>query len=196
MKRLFTILSLIAFAAVPVAAFAEGDQSPYEWTVSDSNTDPYVNDDTTTGFHTVYLWLACSDLPAPLQDGMAAAEFAIVTSPPGANLHIATNVMNGFLNAGSVTNLLLAVGACPPGPVVAANLLVIVNVPGTIALGPSSTLTKGTVDCSQSPSLWPIDWVGLGLLGTPAPGKNKHPGCEPVVSVEESTWGNIKGLYR
>jgi hypothetical protein len=192
MKRLLTILSLIAIVAMPVAAFA---QAPYEWTISDSSADPYVNTDATTGFHTVYLWLACTNLPAPLQDGMAAAEFAIVTSPPGANLHIATNVQNGFLNAGSVTNLLLAVGACPPGPVVAANLLVIINVPGTIALGPSSTQTKGTVDCSQSPSLWPIDWIGLGLLGTPAPGKgNQH--CEPDDSVEESTWGNIKGLYR
>jgi hypothetical protein len=196
MKRLLTILSLIAIAAVPVASFAQ--DAPYEWTISDSNASPYVNTDLTTGFHTVYLWLACCDLPGTLQDGMAAAEFAIVTTPPGANLHIATNTGGGigpFLNAGTTTDLLLAVGGCPCGPVVAAALLVIINVPGTMALAPTSTTqTKGTVDCSLNPSLWPMDWIGLGLLGTPAPSKGTAL-CMPI-SVEESTWGEIKGLYR
>ncbi|MGH2570073.1 MAG: hypothetical protein ACRDGR_02525, partial [bacterium] len=39
----------------------------YDWTISDSNTSPFVNTDMTTGFHSVYLWLACSDLPGGLQ---------------------------------------------------------------------------------------------------------------------------------
>ena len=195
MKRLLTILSLIAIVAMPVAVLAEGEAAPYEWSISDSNQDPFVNTDTTTGFHTVYLWFACSrSANDGGPGGMAAAEFALVTTPPGANLHVASNVVNGYLNAGSATNLLLAVGGCPTGPVVAANLLVIINVPGNMDLAPSSTQTKGTVDCAVNPSLWPIDWRGIGFLGLTPHGKGKG-GCTPV-SVEESTWGSIKGLYR
>src|SRR5262245_55926834 len=134
---LLCVAAVALLLAAVRAAHAQG--APYVWTISDSNVDPFVNTDTTTGFHTVYLWLVCTELNDPdIPNGMAAAEFAIVTSPAGVNLHIATNVQNGFLNAGTPTNLLLAVGGCPGGPVVVANLLVITNAPGNMCLGPSS----------------------------------------------------------
>lgn len=97
-------------------------------------------------------------------------------------LVLATTPVNGFLNAGGTTNLLLAVGGCPPGPVVAANLLTL-SLPGSICLAPSAQNgVKGTVDCSPNPQLWSIDWRGLELL--------------PPVSVEPTTWGSVKQRYR
>jgi hypothetical protein len=173
MRYLFTILAGIVVLATPNRSFAQS--APYWWTISDSNTTPYVNTDMTTGFHTVYLWFSCSR-PDPFgPGGMAVAEFAIVTSPPGPNLHVATNMQNGFLNAGTTMDLLLAVGGCPVGPVVAANLLIIVNVPGSMCLAPGSMGNKSTVDCSQNPQPWPIDWVGLSLLGGSACAKAVPP---------------------
>jgi hypothetical protein len=189
MKLLITILSVIAVLALPASSFAQ-PAAPYAWTISASATSPFVNTTSPTGGVATYrLWLNCADLPGSLQDGMAAAEFAVVSVGV---THLATTPVNGFLNAGSTTNLLLAVGACPGGPVVAADLLVL-SLPGTMSLAPSSTQTKGTVDCSPNPSLWPIDWIGLGV-GLPPLGKGPAD-CAPV-SVEEGTWGQIKGLYR
>jgi hypothetical protein len=175
MKRFLAIFALPALA-LPAGVL---EAAPYEWSISASNVDPFVNTETTPGLHTVYLWLVCSDLPAGYQDGISAALFAIVTSPPGVNLHVATMPVNGFLNAGSVTNLLLAVSGCPAGPVVAANLLIIVNAPGNMCLAPSQDGTKGTVDCSQNPQLWPIDWVGLSILGGSPCSKQGVPGSCP-----------------
>jgi hypothetical protein len=188
MKRLITILTLIAVLAIPASSFAQA--SPYTWTISASATNPLVNTTAPT-FGTAFykLWLYCCDLPGGLQDGMASAQFDVVSAGP---THLATIVKNGFLNAGGTTNLLLAVGGCPCGPINAADLLV-VSLPGTMALAPSANGTKGTVDCSPNPSLWPIDWIGLGI-GGPPPGKGV--GNCIIVSVEESTWGSIKGLYR
>jgi hypothetical protein len=189
MRHLSTILAGIALLTAPDRSFA---QAPYQWTISDSNTSPYVNTDTTTGFHTVYLWFACST-PAPEgPGGMAAAEFAIVTSPPGANLYIATIAQNGFILL-MADHLWLAVGGCPSGPVVAANLLVIFNVPGSMCIAPSPMGTKGTWDCSANPSVWPIDWIGLSILGGP-PCQKGGSTCEPV-QVEAESWGSTKARY-
>jgi hypothetical protein len=165
--------------------------APYTWTISASPTNPTVHITAATfGVTAYYLWLYCCDLPGGLQDGMSAAEFAILSGGP---THLATIPQNGFLNAGSTTNLLLAVAGCPCGPVVAANLLVI-SLPGTMALAPSSTQTKGTVDCSPNPSLWAINWAGLGIGGVPPPSKG-NPGCF-VTNLEQKSWAKIKAMYR
>src|SRR5512134_128990 len=106
-------------------------EAPYRWTISVSDTDPFVNCASVVGkTRTFYLWLECCNLPDALEDGMASAEFDIVTT--GGLIHVATTPLNGFLNAGTTSSLLLAVGGCPCGPIVAASLVVVDQGAGTI----------------------------------------------------------------
>ena len=189
MKRLVTIVSLLAVLALPASAFAQG--APYAWSISASNTNEFMNTSAPTlGLRTVYLWLACCELPPGMQDGMATAEFDIVANSIS---HVATVMQNDFLNAGGTTNLQMAVGGCPCGPIVAANL-VIIDLPGTLDLAPSAANgVGGTADCEANPQLWPIDWRGYSNLGAAPNGKGLP--CQ-FATVERSSWGTIKGLYR
>jgi len=165
--------SLAGVVLLLAPAVVRAQTAPYHWTISASNTDPFVNTTVPGPGLTFYLWLVCSNPPDPLQDGMSAAEFDVVTS--GNLLHLATITQNGFLNAGGTTNLLLAVGGCPGGPVVAANLLVVHDDTGSMALSTSSANgNKVVVDCSAAPSAWAMSWTGLGV-GEPPPGKGD--GC-------------------
>jgi hypothetical protein len=194
MKRLATFGAVLGVLIVAGTARAEGP--PYGWSISASSTDPFVN--TTpfvAGVQTVYLWLVCST-PAPAgPGGMAAAEFALCSSNPS-NVILATTTMNGFLNAGSPTQLLLAVGGCPTGPVHAANILMMNAVPGQVCICPSAANNlQGTVDCSPNPQVWEIGWLGL-VQGAGEPCARTSARCTKPVSVEESTWGSIKSLYR
>jgi hypothetical protein len=95
---------------------------PYGWTISSSLSNPFVNTGTATGgVNTLYLWFVCSGL----SNGLTAAEFNI-SGPPSSIF--AFTPMNGFLNAGGTTNLLLAT-PCTLGSVVAGNW-VILSLPG------------------------------------------------------------------
>ena len=96
------VVLLFAFSTKSLALHEGG----YGWTVSKSAVDPLVNSGLPTGgVDTLFLWFFCSD------EGMSAAEMTLESIPPGQVL--AFNVMNGYLNAGNATNLLLAVGGCP-----------------------------------------------------------------------------------
>ena len=118
MKRLPALA--VAFSFWMLAASAHADGGPYGWTISTSNTDPYLNTSIGTGgLRTLYLWYSCSTAMPNGPGGMASAVFRIESTGPN---HLATTPQNGFLNAGSTDDLLLAVGSCPVGPVVAANL--------------------------------------------------------------------------
>jgi hypothetical protein len=69
----------------------------------------------------------------------------------------------------------------------------VLALPGNLCIAPSSTGTKATVDCTANPSLWDIDWVGLNFGGG-ACGKGSV--CDKPITVEEISWGGVKGLYR
>lgn len=196
MKRLFTFLAVLALMAMPVGASAQSNA--YGWSLSASAADPFQNQaPLVPGVATVTLWYVCADLPPDWEpDGMSAAEFDVVSTNP-ANVFLSASALAPFLNAGTGFNLLLAVGGCPQGPLPAVSVLTLMNADGGWNLAPSSvTGVKGTVDCTTSPILWDIDWIGcfFGTSGQPG-GKGTPPFCEPV-SVEESSWGTIKGLYR
>jgi hypothetical protein len=181
MKRIPTILAILTILALSTNAFG---QNRYGWTISNSNVDPLSNTGSPLPFGTYYLWLNCSTV-----EGMASAEFDIVSTQI---THLATIVQNGFLNAGGTANLLLAVGGCPPGPVIAANLLVQDPVGGTMCMAPSALNgLKVTVDCQPLPSPWPIDWIGWSSAG---PVCEKGEQCPPD-AVETFSWGAVKGLY-
>jgi len=209
-----------AFAALAAPTSSFGQPMPYGWTVSASNTDPLENTGSIVGL-TAYLWFYCANPPGSLEPGMSAAEFDLVTV---GGIHLATITQNGFLNAGGTTNLLLAVGGCPAGPQVAANLLIsAVAPPVRVSIVPSAANgNKVTVDCSVDPSAWPIGWIGFNdpgkadlcnhvdyvcfychpvigcdayLSGQPCPPPNNCDDCPPV-SVDRESWGSTKAKYR
>jgi hypothetical protein len=164
--------------------------APFGWTISASSVDPYDNaTEATSTLRTLYLWYACCRYPIP--GGMTAVEFGLESV---GLVHLSTNPVNGFLNAGSTTYILMAVGGCPCGPIVAAELMVIDN-PGTMTIIPSiETGNKGGVNCGNHPVLLPIDWIGYDNVGE-FPCFKGEVDCGPI-SVESASWGKIKSLYR
>lgn len=195
MKRLATFVTVLIGLLAAGAALAEVPS--YGWTVSASSSDPFVNEmPYVPGIPTVYLWFACSIAAPAGPGGMAAAEFALCTDNPG-NLVLAMTPMNGFLNAGTPTQVLLAVGGCPTGPVVAAEILLMVNTPGRLCLCPSDANGyRVTVDCSQAPTIWAVDWVGFDFGSGSGVCQEGWATCSSPTSVETSSWGTIKSLYR
>ena len=188
MKRFLTIAAVILFAS---SAMAQGTYT-YGWTISSSIADPYVNTGTPPmGMITLYLWYACS-----LEEGMSAAEFDLSGTivPFAAN----ANAGAGWLNAGTATQLQLAIGGCPVGPSYAM-MLFANDFGGFLDIVASSAWpTPVTVDCGvlADPTTHASDWIGYCSDGGPAHGTvTAETICVPV-SVEDKTWGTIKSLYR
>ena len=202
MRRWTTILvALAALMTLPSLADAQAS-GYYEWSVSSSLSEPYVNTgpDGAGGVVTYYLWyvVGCYTPPQdPNLEGMAAADFGLY--PLGDWQIIAFTAQNGFLNAGGSTNLLLAVGGCPTGPIVAGNILV-TGTAGGIRLGIGSTpeLTS-TVDCTINPAAWTwpafVRFTGFVTDGSGLTLQDHGNGCT-TIAVDESSWGEIKSLYR
>src|SRR6185436_13417038 len=155
MKRILTI----AFALLILAAPAFANQ--YGWTISSSQSNAFANTGGVIpgGLAHIYLWYHCSD-----NGGMSAADFGIAAV--GGMAYAGFAPLNGFLNAGSQTNLLLAVGGCPVGPVVAGDLTIIwFGSAAGVCIVPSNTGLRVTVDCvSPTPSAWPLLAVGWDAL--------------------------------
>lgn len=183
MKRVLTIAAALLVFAAP--SFA---QQEYGWAISSSGTSEFVNSGAVSPAPvTLFLWLQCAG-----PDGMSAAEFNL--QAPAGVLNFGFNVQNGFLNAGGAGNLLLAVGGCPAGPVVAGSWTLFGSTPGDICLVPSGGGVRATVDCNTTtPGVWPITAVGYGYGTT---GDSCREVLCPPVSVEPSSWGSVKSLYR
>ena len=181
MKRFLTIVSALCVCAVMSTS---AHAAIYGWTLSESDTDPLDQIGTPNGStDNLYLWFYCSD------EGMAAAEIDLVSTPPGQVL--AFNVMNGYLNAGNATHLLLAVGGCPEAVIVAGAALILHFAPLAVCLEGANV----TVDCSPDPLAWPHDRYSYTDIGLPLCLSDTSPICESF-SVEEESWGKIKTLYR
>jgi len=193
-KRLQTFLAILVVLGLAGSAFATG--APYTWTISADPFDPYAN--TTAfaqGLRTFYLHYACSTPPPAGPGGAAAAEFGLYATNL-ANSIVALIPLAGFLNAGSVTEPLLAIAGCPEGPRRAANLLTLNAIQGQFCFRPSAANgIMGTVDCSANPSIWDMDFIGLSIDdGTPCAAGTGD--CTKPVSVDETSWGKVKTLYR
>ena len=181
MKRIVTILSASALLLAATSAFG---QNLYGWSLSESMTDPCVNQGTPTfGVKNLYLWHTYAT-----GDNMSAADI----SATGTLAPLAFTAENGFLNAGDAVNLLLAVGGCPEPPIRAGFFLVI-DTGGNTGLGGALL----TVDCVVN-NPYPSGATGWSSDGS-APAEvvvNGGTGCETPVSVEATSWGSVKNLYR
>ncbi|MGQ0721314.1 MAG: hypothetical protein ACT4PE_07035, partial [Candidatus Eiseniibacteriota bacterium] len=139
MKRWMTILVSLLVAALPTAASAQ--TGFYEWSVSASISDPNMTNPPNpgAGIQTLYLWLVDQCYP-DASSGLAAAQLRLVSNnAPSSWAILAFTAMNGFLNAGNATDLLLA-SPCTTAPVVAGSVLINASGPGRVGL----TLTDGT----------------------------------------------------
>jgi hypothetical protein len=190
MKRCITSLLLVTTL---LAAAAANAQQHYGWSVSANPSQPCANTGFfAPGFVTLYLWYSNNS-----PDGLSAADIAVVTSPPGAVTILAFNTSNGFLNAGSSTGLLLAVGGCPDGPIAAGNWIIQAHVPSwELCLGGNNL----SVDCQINPVAWPNEHLGFAnqtdLSGACC---SLFGPCEEhcgTVSVDSESWGGIKSMYR
>jgi hypothetical protein len=89
----------------------------FGWTISSSPTDPFENRAAAPlGTGQLYLWYYCTN---ELR-GLASAEFDLGGTMTVLNF----TPMNGFINAGDATHLLLSAAGCPYGPVVAGAIQV------------------------------------------------------------------------
>lgn len=184
MKRILTIA--FALTLVATSAFA---QENYGWSISASSTDPAVNSGSVApGLPaSLYLHLDCTTI-----DGMAAMEADIAAT---GLLFLSFTPLNGVLNAGAATSLLLAVGGCPTDDFLAGAIGVLnLGAGGDVCLVPSAANgTNGTVDCDTiDPQLYDNAVVGFSTSGQQCVSGD----CRVEVSVEAQSWGGVKSLYK
>ena len=184
MKRI--LILVLALLAIATPAFA----NYYGWTISSSQTDPRAATGgiPSGGLAHLYLWYYCN-----AGGGMSAADFGLAATGV---VFAGFSTLNGFLNAGSGTNLLLAVGGCPTGPIAAGDITVFYfGGPGSMCIVNSINNIRVTVDCtSPTPSAWDLHANGWDALTAPAC-YEVGPGCGGD-AVEPHNWGGVKSLYR
>ncbi|MCA9729214.1 MAG: hypothetical protein KC729_16120 [Candidatus Eisenbacteria bacterium] len=183
MKRILTI----AFALTLVASSAFA--LDYGWSISGSSTDARVNTgDIAPGLPgSVYLWLTCTTV-----DGVSAMEARVDVQ---GLLFLSFTPMNGALNAGAGQELLLAVGGCPREDFLIGSISVLnLGTGGSLCLVPSTANGFNvTVDCDAvNPVTHENAVAGFATTGLTFCDTSDQ--C--TVSVEDTSWGNIKGLYR
>ncbi|MEZ5064379.1 MAG: hypothetical protein R3B81_06560 [bacterium] len=180
-------VSIVAVSPVP-------DQ--YGWSISESSTDPRDNVGVPwpPQVRTLYLWLTCV---GPDVAGMSAAAFDVFAE---GGLLLGFTPEGGFLNAGSGPSLLLAVAGCPSAPVRAGSIAVWDQGSGfAVCLQPNGDGVNGTVDCdSVNPLLYPNDHIGYESRGFPGSPCSSGTLCteEITVSVDRTSWADLKALYR
>ncbi|HMB70197.1 MAG TPA: hypothetical protein VKU85_12830 [bacterium] len=197
MKRMATAVALLMMVAAP-AAMAQGPN--FGWTISNSTTDPLSNSGAIAPGPSMfagnlYLWLYCSTNTT----GMAAMEADVQELAGQGGAPTGFSPLNGFLNAGNATALLLAVGGCRMGPSLAGSFSVGPDsfVPEVeLCLIPSALNNRSiTVQCGGQG----IDNATIGFTKTMAPACNFLNTTTCVASgtaVEGASWGQIKGLYK
>ena len=182
---------LLILMAVPFTAQAQVDCGCYKWSLSGSSTDPNQNVAAPVfGLSNVYLWLVCEKT----QDGVSAMECAVTAT----NLTVTGfTPLAGVLNAGTPTELLLAIGGCPTPDFVAGFFAVadFVGTGGALCLTDSGNGVNVSVNCDVgNPVAFTNDFIGFASDGSAVCLDEFN--CEVPVSVDPSSWGSVKNLYR
>ena len=184
MKRILTIVSVLAFV-IASSAMAED----YGWSLSASNTDPSVNTAAPTGTPAsinVYLWLDCVN-PA-LGAGAMECALQITGFFPGS-----FTALNGALATGA-PDLLLAIPCATTPTLLGQQGVLDFGTGGTVCMVNSSNGNNVTVDCDPlDPQLHAHAIHGFSSIVGTDPCQS---GSCTIVSVEQSSWGSIKDLYR
>jgi hypothetical protein len=124
---------------------------------------------------------------------MSAADMTLEVRPPEAVSVLAFNPANGYLNAGNATRLLLAVGGCPNGFIVAGSWLLL---PG-VSSWELCLAGKGlTVDCQINPVAFEHKSIGFLNGGSSYTCPTMLDDECDGIAVEPTSWGKMKSLYR
>jgi hypothetical protein len=171
----------LLLSVLPCSAKAE----LYQWSLSASATDPFVNTTAPSppGLQTIHLWLACSEV------GAIWAEFDFEVSP--SDLLVQIDPIGPYTFAPTYGFYLLE---CTMAPTRVAELSIIDGAGDgfTACFIPSSTQTLGTVDCAVKPQLHPMAFVGFASDGTSPCSQGQ---CSGAVPVDGASWGSVKALY-
>ena len=183
MRRFLTIASILMVLSCVTSATA----GEFGWTLSASSTDALANTGSPlAGLVNVYLWFYCTNTL-----GLASAEFDVT----GSAAPLSFTAANGFLNAGGATNLLLAVGGCPGGPLYAGTFLIFdaAGLGFNLCTVPSAgNGLNVSVECVTLQT-YENDFIGFASDGT-NPCTSVDNLC--LVGLDGQSWGEIKSLYR
>jgi hypothetical protein len=131
----------------------------FDVSISSSPTDPLQRVAApANGARLLYLWIPCAN----------AGVSALAAATSGTLLPLAFVPAGGVLNAGSATDLLLAVPHCPAGEEVSLLLgyWVVDDSGGTLCLAPGSTGELAAVDCDEFLSFG-VSVAGFSSAGDP-----------------------------
>ncbi len=202
-------LVIAGIAALPIPAAVVAHATPNEssdarsgWpdslyfdiALSASASDPFVNSGPVTGSTTdIYLWLVCEE--SGTFDDFTVFELAF--APPPGVVNLGYEPMAG-LNAGDDTHILQAICCCPTWPLVVGVWHVANPVAGSYCIvpAPNGAFTVW-VDCNDQ---WgrPAQVRQIGYAaggGTATCIQTEGFACGPT-SVEPTSWGRLKTLYR
>lgn len=154
----------------------------YEFSVSASDTDPFVNSSAPSGgVRALSLWATCAI------GGLTAFEGEVVGSLPMLGFIPAP----GVLNAGNGNHLLLAVGGCPTGASTSVLLgtLYVTDEGGDLCIAATPTSPVAAVDCvlpvpgaAEDPGV-----TGFASLGTPCRHGTRTCTAAPPPPVAQAT---------
>ncbi len=144
MSRVRMRFAAIAVVLVPTVLHAPRVAAGgYGWTISASDTDPYVHTSSAPLLsQTLYLWLACD----AAVEGAASAEFGISCTESLGSF----SPLNGFTNSGSTEQPRLTIPACPTGgPRLAGSFPVnyLLFAGAAVCIVPSSNGLNATTTC-------------------------------------------------
>jgi hypothetical protein len=183
-RRLATILFILTVLGSAAGAAVAGE---FGWTLSASASDPLASSGArAAGLVNVYLWYYCTN-----GNGLASAEFDVT----GSAVPVSFTGANGFLNAGGPAQLLLAVGGCPSGPILAGSLLIFDAAGLGFHLCPTASQANGrnvSVECATL-EMYPNDFLGYASDGS-LPCASGEDLC--IVVIDDRSWGSLKSLYR
>jgi hypothetical protein len=181
-----SVLACATLASTVALPRAEAAPPAFFWTISASDTDPWVNRaEPRLGFRSLYLWFVGGSA-----GGMSSAEFRIA----GTLTVLELRPMNNFRIDG--TQHTVSYPGCANGPMVAAELVVLESTGGGLCLAPSlATRANCTASCSASPARFTNSYVGYASDGGGPCVIEAFDSCAPI-SVEPRPWGAVKGRYR
>jgi hypothetical protein len=179
------LAGLLLASLVPAGAPRAED---YQWAISASIDDPWVNEVPPTGVpqYQLFLWLTCASA------GVSGAEFGLEIE---SGVILAGGGCCGFSGYYDFIGWILEATGCPSAPAYAGQVIVWDAELDGFRLGFTTAAITGrnvTLDCESPPQAHENAWVGFASDGGPAP---RSGACGPV-SVEGSTWGRVKSLYR
>jgi hypothetical protein len=189
MKRFLTIFAALCICTMAASTAMAGGLA-YGWTVSNSTTDPFSYFGAPSAGQ-LRLWFACS-----VGDGMSAAELDIRATP--ANSVGTVTAVAPYLvvyDPDTDRNNILLACPCTNAPARAANLNTHPDDDPQPDIVSVCIVSATTVNCPADQDV-PSDRHGYNDNGL-SPCPEDTPGlCAGPTSVEESSWGTIKSLYR